>query len=251
MIRVLLADDQALVRSGFRVILSSAPDIEVVGEAEDGQDAVEQAQRLVPDVICMDIEMPRLSGIDATHEILNQHPADRHPEEGRAECGHLPSPAVLMLTTFSHEPYVFAALAAGAKGFLLKTARAEQLLEGVRALASGKALLDTEVTRAVLEHTLEDREVSNEPDGEATSAARSTRPKRTRSEAMDLSGLTPREAEVLDLIAQGLTNAELAQTLFVGEATVKTHVSNIMQKLGARDRVQLVVWAYTQGTEVW
>lgn len=217
MIRVLIADDQALVRSGFRVILETEPDIEVVGEAADGVEAVERAAALAPDVICMDVEMPRMDGIEASRRIL---------AHGRGER----SASILVLTTFGHEEYLFDALAAGVSGFLLKTSRAEQLVDAVRALAAGQALLGPDVTRVVMERATG---AGNGPGAAVT--------------AMTAAGLTEREREVLGLVARGLSNAEIAGDLFLGEATVKTHVSNILQKLGARDRIQLVVWAYANG----
>jgi DNA-binding NarL/FixJ family response regulator len=227
MIRVLIVDDQELVRSGFRVILETEPDIEVVGEAADGAEAVRQAATLAPDVICMDVEMPLLSGIEASRRIVG---------EGSAA-------SILILTTFGHEEYLFEALAAGVSGFLLKTARAEQLIDAVRALAAGQALLGPDVTRVVMERAAEHEagraaESDEAPDGGAASAA------------LAEVGVTEREREVLRLVAQGRSNAEIAAELFLGEATVKTHVSSLLQKLGARDRIQLVVWAHTRGADL-
>ncbi|SJN08325.1 DNA-binding response regulator, LuxR family [Leucobacter sp. 7(1)] len=225
-IRILLVDDQALVRSGFRIILESEDDLEVVGEAATGAEAVTLARDLTPDVICMDVEMPGMDGIEASRQILMVHP----PSPG-------PAPAVLILTTFDHEQYLFAALAAGVSGFLLKTSRAEQLIDAVRALAAGHALLGPDVTRAVLERVATD--TAREP-------VRAERPVLSQDH-YEAAGLTDREREVLTLIAQGRSNAEIAATLFLGEATVKTHVSNVLQKLGVRDRIQAVVWAHTRG----
>lgn len=217
MIRILLVDDQELVRSGFRTILETEPDFEVVGEAVNGNEAVELARTLQPDVICMDVEMPDKNGIDASREIL------------ATDCGA----AILILTTFGHEQYLFEALAAGVSGFLLKTSRAEQLIDAVRTLADGKALLGPDVTVQVLERIAS---------GNLPLAAS----KAERSAIADV-GLTERERDVLVLVAEGKTNAEIATELFLGESTVKTHVSNTLRKLGARDRIQAVVWAHTHG----
>ena len=241
MIRVLLVDDQALVRSGFKIILESEPDLTVVGEAADGAEAVALAAELTPDVICMDVEMPELDGIEASRQILSGAGA----AQGNA-------PAILILTTFGHERYLFDALAAGVSGFLLKTSRAEQLIEAVRQLAAGHALLGPDVTRAVLGRVASSAEshpggtgdaAANTPiaDGDAAASADPT------EEAMLRAGLTEREREVLALVAEGRSNAEIAAALFLGEATIKTHVSNVLQKLGVRDRIQAVVWAHTRG----
>lgn len=212
MTRVLLVDDQALVRTGFRVILDAQPDIEVVGEAGDGLTGVELAAELAPDVVCMDVQMPGLDGLEATSRITE------HPD----------APAVLVLTTFDRDDYLFRALEAGASGFLLKTSSPEQLVEAVRVLASGEALLSPAVTRRVIE-----RFGSGGGAPEVDDAA--------------ISDLTERESDVYRLLADGLSNAEIASKLYVGEATVKTHVSNILQKLGVRDRVQAVVRAHRSG----
>jgi len=213
---VLLVDDQELVRAGFRIILNSEPGIEVVGEAANGADAIEAARRLRPDVICMDVQMPGMDGLDATRAIVADAGVDS---------------SILMLTTFNREDYLFEALQAGASGFLLKTASPEQLVEAVTVLARGDALLSPDVTRSVIQRSIEHR--SAEP-------AASARP------ALDL-GLTEREAEVLTLVARGWSNSEIAASLFLGEATVKSHVSKVLQKLGVRDRVQAVVFAYEHG----
>ena len=245
MIRVLLVDDQALVRSGFRIILESEPDLEVVGEAATGLEAVALARDLRPDVICMDVEMPVMDGIEAARQIL----ADT-------------SPAILILTTFGHDRYLFDALAAGVSGFLLKTSRAEQLIDAVHALARGEALLGPDVTKAVLERiagapTQSARSAAADPalrepgappmvPGGAPTAVPAVSPAGDGT-ALDAAGLTEREREVLTLIAQGHSNAEIAAALFLGESTIKTHVSNVLQKLGVRDRIQAVVWAHTRG----
>ena len=212
MTRVLLVDDQALVRTGFRVILDAQPDIEVVGEAGDGLAGVALSAELAPDVVCMDVQMPGLDGLEATSRIV----------------GGPDAPAVLVLTTFDRDDYLFRALEAGASGFLLKTSSPEQLVEAVRVLASGDALLAPAVTRRVIE-----RFGASGGPADIDDAA--------------VGDLTEREADVYRLLADGLSNAEIAGRLYVGEATVKTHVSNILQKLGVRDRVQAVVRAYRTG----
>ena len=212
MIRVLVADDQALVRGGFRSILETHSDIEVVGEAEDGQDAVEQAASTEPDVVLMDIRMPRLDGIAATAAIL----AAPTP------------PKVLMLTTFDLDDYVYQALRAGASGFLLKSAPPRELADAVRTVSSGDALLAPEITRRLIEDYV-------------------GRPRQnTRSNAA-FDRLTPREAEVMVLIARGLSNSEIAARLYLSEPTVKTHVTRVLAKLQVRDRVHAVVLAYESG----
>ncbi|MDR7280412.1 response regulator transcription factor [Catenuloplanes atrovinosus] len=215
MIRVLLADDQHLVRSGFRVILETEDDIEVVGEASDGLTAVDRAAELRPDVILMDVEMPGVDGLEATRRIV----------AGTGEDG----PAVLILTTFDRDDYLFAALRAGASGFLLKTGTPEALIDAVRILSRGDALLDPQLTRRVIS-TFAGPEKAVPVQADAR-----------------LAELTPRENEVLVLLAGGCTNAEIAERLFLGEATVKTHVSRVLTKLGLRDRVQAVVFAYEHG----
>ncbi|MGC2942045.1 MULTISPECIES: response regulator [unclassified Brevibacterium] len=212
MIRVLLVDDQSMVRTGFRTILESEDGITVVGEAENGQIAIDRALELSPDVICMDVQMPVMDGLESTEQIVR-----------RGSGG-----AVLMLTTFDRDDFLFRALAAGASGFLLKTAEAEQLIDAVTALAAGDGLLSPEVTRRVIE-----RSVST--------------PEPTTPAAPELGQLTDRELEVLRLVAAGASNAEIAGSLFLGEATVKTHVSNLLSKLGIRDRIHAVIWAYEHG----
>ncbi len=212
-IRVLLADDQAMVRAGFRLILESEPDIAVVGEAEDGRQALAAARSLRPDVVLMDVQMPVMDGLAATRELLGPPAA-------------LPT-RVLILTTFERDDYVFAALRAGASGFLLKNAPPEDLIEAVRVVAAGNALLAPSVTRRIIEEFAK-------------------RPAPT-DHAEEVARLTERELEILRLLARGLTNAEIATRLYVGEATVKTHVSNVLAKLDLRDRVQAVVFAYESG----
>lgn len=221
-LRVLLVDDHAAMRMGFRTILE-ASDIEVAGEATTGREAVAAVERLDPDVVCMDVQMPDMDGIEATRRILGR--------SGRA-------PRILIVTTFDRDDYLFAALDAGASGFLLKNAGPEELVNAVRVVAGGDALLAPEVTRRVIErHARSAAEpVQTEP-----------RPAVPRAEDAPRVDFTEREAEVLRLLAQALSNAEIAQRLFIGEATVKTHVSNVLLKLGARDRVAAVVWAHRHG----
>jgi DNA-binding NarL/FixJ family response regulator len=211
-IRVLIVDDQALVRGGFRSILEAQADIDVVGEAEDGVQAVDACTRLRPDVVVMDIRMPRMDGITATAKILDSSDA----------------PKVLILTTFDHDEYVYEALRAGASGFLLKSAPPRELAGAIRTVAAGDALLAPDITRRLIEEYL-------------------SRPRAgvTRPAALDT--LTPREAEVMALIARGCSNAEIAGQLFLSEPTVKTHVTRVFAKLGVRDRVQAVVLAYESG----
>ncbi|MEV0172728.1 response regulator transcription factor [Streptomyces sp. NPDC050803] len=211
-IRVLIADDQMMVREGFSVLLNAMPDIEVVGEAVNGREAVAKVRELAPDVVLMDIRMPELNGIEATREIVTA--------DGAAK--------VLVLTTFDLDEYVYQALRAGASGFLLKDASARQLAEGVRVVASGEALLAPSVTRRLI---TEFSKLSDAP--RLMSAAHSS-----------YGDLTERETEVLVLIAQGLSNAEIAGRLVVAESTIKTHVSRILVKLGLRDRTQAAVFAY-------
>ncbi len=212
-IRVLLVDDQALVRSGFRMILEARDDLEVVGEAEDGAQAVALARSLRPDAILMDVRMPKLDGVEATRRIVASG-----------------SPArVLILTTYDLDEYVYAAIRAGASGFLLKDVESAQLVDAVRVVARGDALLAPTVTRRLLErfaHTLPGEPPALPP---------------------ALVSLTRREREILELVASGLSNGEIAERLVVGETTVKTHVSSILRKLRLRDRVQAVVLAYEAG----
>jgi DNA-binding NarL/FixJ family response regulator len=210
MIRVLLVDDQALVRAGFRMILKAEPGVEVVGEAGDGAEAVKLAGTLAPDVVLMDVRMPGVDGIEATQRI-----AGRSPD----------GPAVLVLTTFDLDAYVYEALRAGASGFLLKDAPEEQLLTAIRVVADGGSMFAPTVTRRLVERYVGAR--SDPPPG--------------------LSELTAREADVLRLVARGLSNAEIAEQLVVSQHTVKTHVAHVLGKLGLRDRVQAVVLAYEAG----
>jgi len=211
---VLIVDDQALVRAGFRMILEAEEGIEVVGEAGDGREAVTEARRLRPDVVLMDVRMPDVDGIEATRRLLAE---DRSAVK------------VVMLTTFDMDEYVYDALRAGASGFLLKDVPPEQLVDGIRAVAKGDALLAPSVTRRVIE------EFVRRP------------PASVRTLPPKLEELTARELEVLKLIARGLSNAEIATELFVSETTVKTHVAHVLMKLGLRDRVQAVVAAYESG----
>ncbi|WP_438352153.1 response regulator [Microbacterium sp. CJ88] len=222
MIRVLLVDDHAVMRSGFRTILEAGGDIEVVGEAGTGAAAVAAASALRPDVICMDVQMPDMDGLEATRRIV--------ADPGVAS-------AVIVVTTFDRDDYLFAALQAGASGFLLKNAGAAELLAAVRVVAGGDALLAPEVTRRVIERFADAR-------SDAAPPAARTEPGPV---APGADSLTDREAEVLRLVAQARSNAEIALELFIGEATVKTHVSNVLQKLGARDRVHAAVLALRHG----
>ena len=218
MIRILLADDQPLVRTGFRMILDAEPDMEVIAEAGDGADAVRQARQLRPDVVVMDIRMPVQDGIAATAEI--------------AAAGHA---RVLVLTTFHVDEHVVGALRAGASGFLLKDAQADRLLEAIRVVHAGDAIVDPAVTRTLLDQFVHQLPAPGEQQAQAAAAAGR------------LAGITGREREVLALVARGLSNAEIAAELVVTETTVKTHVHHLLTKLGARDRVQLVVLAYEAG----
>jgi DNA-binding NarL/FixJ family response regulator len=211
-IRVLLCDDQALVRSGFRLILESREDIEVVGEAEDGREALELARQADPNVILMDVRMPNVDGVEATRRLVAGGSKAR----------------VLILTTFDLDEYVYEAIRAGASGFLLKDVQPAQLVDAIRVVAAGEALLAPSVTRRLLDrfaHTLPGEE----------------------KPPPELASLTERELEVLKLLAGGLSNAELAERLFLSETTVKSHISSVLRKLGLRDRVQAVVLAYEAG----
>ncbi|MFG1944813.1 response regulator [Nonomuraea sp. NPDC048826] len=209
-IKIVIVDDQAMVRAGLRMVVESDPGMEVVGEAADGRDAIAVARRVRPDIVLMDISMPRLDGLSATRELLDT-----------------PSPPkVITLTTFDTDENLWAALRAGTSGFLLKVSPPEQLIEAIRIVHAGDALLDPAVTSRVI-------------------ASFAGRAEPTPSPRLD--ELTPRELEVLRLLARGLTNAEIAEELYVGEATVKTHVARVLMKLGLRDRAQAVVFAYESG----
>jgi DNA-binding NarL/FixJ family response regulator len=214
MTRVLVVDDQTLVRAGFCFLIDASPDLEVVGEAADGRDAVAIARETHPDVILMDIRMPHLDGIEATRQILSD------PEAGHTR--------VLILTTFDLDEYVYAAIRAGASGFLLKDSPPEDLLEAIRVIAAGNALLAPSVTRTLIEEF-----------------AKQIAPNAADEGILEL--ITPREREVLCCIARGRSNSEIAEDLHMSAATAKTHVSRLLSKLGARDRAQLVVIAYETG----
>ena len=209
MIRVGIADDQAMVRAGFRLIVESQPDMQVAGEAADGQDAIDLVRRERPDVVLMDIRMPRVDGIEATRQVAG-------------------ITRVVILTTFELDEYVFDALAAGASAFLLKAARPEDLVQGIRVVAAGEALLAPSVTKRLIEEFAK-------------------RPEPTSRKPKELASLTDREREVLQQVAGGFTNAEIAQRLHVSETTVKTHVAHLLDKLELRDRVQAVILAYEAG----
>ncbi|WP_344334329.1 MULTISPECIES: response regulator transcription factor [Brevibacterium] len=211
-VRVAVVDDQAMVREGFGALLDAQPDLAVVGSADDGAGAVDLVRRTRPDVVLMDIRMPHMNGLDATRAVLAM-PGEKHPK-------------VIILTTFDADEYVFSALRAGASGFLLKDATAEELVSAVRIVAAGDALLSPRITRTLI----------------ADYASRPA-PRRTQT----LSELTERELDVMKLVATGRSNAEIAEDLFLSEQTVKTHVSRVLSKLGLRDRTQIVVTAYESG----
>ncbi|WP_084040373.1 response regulator transcription factor [Demequina sp. NBRC 110053] len=212
-IRIVIADDQAMVRAGFRSLLAAEPDIDVVGEAGDGESATAAVRRERPDVVLMDIRMPVLDGIEATRRLVSSGSSTR----------------VLVLTTFDLDEYVFAALRAGASGFMLKDAPAEELAAAIRVVAAGEALLAPRITARVIDAFV----------------TRSAVQRPTPGRELDL--LTAREREVLHLLARGASNAGIAERLYVSEATVKTHVSNLLAKLGLTDRVQAVIYAYEHG----
>ena len=216
-IRVLLVDDQPLLRTGLATILSTEPGLEVVGEASNGREAIEQVEVLDPDVVCMDVQMPHMDGIEATKALS--------AAEARA--------AVLILTTFDRDDFLFETLKAGASGFLLKTAGPEQLIHAIQVLAAGESLLAPEVTGRVLDRMF--TEPAAEPQAVAAPVPQLPVP------------LTPREDEILSMLVRGKSNADIAEELFVGPATVKTHVSNILMKLDVKDRIHAVIWAYEHG----
>jgi len=222
---VLLVDDQALVRMGFRLILDGSDDLEVVGEAGDGRTAVDQVAALRPDVVLMDVRMPGVDGIEATRRVVAAHPEVR----------------VLILTTFDLDEHAFAALRAGASGFLLKDATPAELAAAVRTVASGESVVSPRVTRRLLELF-----AGSLPSGAAAGAGSGGAGGAATGDPR-LAALTPRETEVLRCVADGLSNAEIATRLFLSEATVKTHVGRVLAKLGVRDRVQAVVLAYETG----
>jgi DNA-binding NarL/FixJ family response regulator len=221
-VRVLIADDQALVRAGFRMILERQPDIEVVGEAADGETAVTLARRVRPDVVLMDVRMPGLDGLEATRRLLGPS------VDGRATTPGPPPPRVVILTTFDLDEYVYAALRSGASGFLLKDVSPEHLIGAVRTVAVGDALLAPSITRRLVERYAQP-------------------PAATAGLPEALATLTPRETEVFKLVARGMSNAEIAESLVVGESTIKTHVAAILAKLDLRNRAQAVVLAYESG----
>lgn len=214
MTRILLVDDQPMLRTGLATILSTEPGLEVVGEASNGHEAIEQAQRLDPDVVCMDVQMPDMDGIAATRALV----------ESEVRAG------ILILTTFNRDDFLFETLRAGASGFLLKTAGPEQLIHAIKVIASGEALLASEVTGRVLDRMFV------EPVEEVSPAVPSLQ-----------GDLTRREDEILKMLVKGKSNATIAEELFVGPATVKTHVSNILMKLEVKDRIHAVIWAYEHG----
>ncbi|MFJ6629961.1 response regulator [Streptomyces sp. NPDC091376] len=217
-IRVIIVDDQAMVRAGFAALLSAQADIDVVGEAPDGRQGVDLAHSAHPDVVLMDVRMPELDGLAAARQILTPPPGVVHV------------PKVLMLTTFDIDDYVYEALRAGASGFLLKDAPPADLISAVRIVAAGEALLAPSVTRRLIADLVDKRPA----------------PRKDRA-ALRLNGLTPRETEVLELIARGLSNQEIAEHLVLAEQTVKTHIGRILAKLGLRDRAQAVIFAYESG----
>jgi len=214
LIRVLIVDDQALVRRGFRMVLEIEPDLEVVGEAADGLEAVTLTRDLAPDVVLMDVRMPEVDGVEATRRIT---------ADPRCHA------KVIMLTTFDMDDYVYDALQAGASGFLLKDIQPELLVAGIHAVDAGESLLAPTVTRRMIESFLSHRPAGSQPD------------------SAGLATLTQRERETLDLVVRGLTNTEIAETFVVSETTVKTHVSRVLMKLGVRDRVHAVIYAYEHG----
>ncbi|MDO5052647.1 MAG: response regulator transcription factor [Pseudoclavibacter sp.] len=233
-IRIMLVDDHRLVLAGLRMILETEPGLELVAEASDGAQAVELAGRLAPDVVCMDVQMPVMDGIEATRRILAGRGAAR----------------VLMLTTFRDEQAVAASLRAGASGFVLKNSPPETLIEAIRVVHAGDALLDPQITRGVIEamRAAPGEGAAAAPTGPAASGTGERAAPAPQAEPTpELRMLTEREREVLLLLAEGLSNAEIARRLFVSDATVKTHVSNLLAKLGVQDRIQAVIYAYDHG----
>ncbi|WP_308467793.1 response regulator transcription factor [Rathayibacter soli] len=220
MIRIVIVDDQAMVRTGFRLILDEQPDLQVVGEAADGLEAIHLVDRQRPDVVLMDVRMPNLDGIEATRRILDV-------------TAPVPRPKILLLTTFDLDEYVYSGLRAGASGFLLKDALAADLAAAIRTIYQGEAVTAPSVTRRLIEHYIatDTRDVSS----------------KSPPEAQALQALTPREREVLSLVARGRSNAEIAADLSLSEGTVKTHIGRIFSKLGLRDRVQAVILGYRAG----
>ncbi|WP_116211487.1 response regulator [Streptomyces olivoreticuli] len=224
-IKVIIVDDQAMVRAGFAALLAAQSDIDVVGDAPDGRQGVELSRRTHPDVVLMDVRMPEMDGLEAARQLLDPSPASR----GGPMPGVVHRPKVLMLTTFDVDDYVYEALRAGASGFLLKDAPPADLISAVRVVAAGEALLAPSVTRRLIADFARQR------------------PARRRDPSLRLHGLTPRETEVLELIARGLSNQEIAASLVVAEQTVKTHIGRVLAKLGLRDRAQAVIFAYESG----
>ena len=232
MIRVALVDDQALVRSGLRIIVNTADDMEVVAEGANGLEALDIARSARPDVICMDIEMPVKDGLSAAREIVDEC-ADSGPE-------------IIMLTTFGDDYYVVDAVSPGISGFLLKTCRPEELLDAIRRVAEGKAILDDDVTRIVM-NAMRQRSEGARGEGGTRGSEMDAGHALDPRQALEAANVTDREREVLELLAAGHTNAEISEALFVSESTVKTHVSSLLRKVHARDRIQLVVWAHAHG----
>ncbi len=229
-VTVVLVDDHALMREGIRTILQAQGDLDVVGQAGTGEEALAVVRRTRPDVVCMDVEMPGMGGLEATRRLVADPDVDAR---------------ILVLTTFEREDYLLAALRAGASGFLLKNSRPEQLADGIRAVAAGEALLSPEVTRAVIERAVAAERTTASAPREVGSPS-SALPSALSPQALVVP-LTERELEVLRLVARGLSNEEIAAELVVGRATVKTHVSNLLAKLGLRDRVQAVAYAFRAG----
>lgn len=237
-VRVVLVDDQPLLREGIATILDAQPGITVVGQASSGAESLDVVAHTCPDVVCMDVEMPGMNGLEATRRISTDHP------EG---------PRVLVLTTFDREDYLLEALRSGASAFLLKTTRPEQLADAIRSVAAGDALLSPEVTRAIIERAVASGDLDptagpgDRPAPESSAVGPSS-PATARGGTSDLAQeLTSRERDVLELVARGMSNDEIAAELVIGRATVKTHVSNVLMKLQLRDRVQAVAYAYRNG----